>query len=86
MDKEKLLATIRYLKSDFSYVTGCDCPDCMSDKQHIDYATEVLEKIANKQPCDMCGYWENIINKGYNDIKYCTNCGRELEVRDESDN
>jgi predicted transcriptional regulator len=43
-----------------------------------------LDKIEkgkyDKQPCDMCGYWENIVNNGHNDdIKYCTQCGRKLE-------
>ena len=48
------------------------------------YSFKLLQAIKdgefNKEPCDMCGYWENIINNGHNDdIKYCTQCGRKLE-------
>ena len=48
--------------------------------KHNDLVRAINNGTFDKQPCDMCGYWENIINNGHNDdIKYCTQCGRKLE-------
>ena len=72
MDKGKLIRWI-LANSIYTFEYGF-----IIKSESIDNA--MLNGTFDKQPCDMCGYWENIINNGHNDdIKYCTQCGRKLE-------
>ena len=74
MDKDKLIEWMFE-----HYYNDRDGNPCVNNS---DLRYEINNGTFNKEPCDMCGYWENIINNGHNDdIKYCTQCGRKLEVQ-----
>ena len=86
MDKDRLIADMEsHISSLNKAIENAHSFDqewaLNSERKGISGYLDKIEKGKyDKQPCDMCGYWENIVNNGHNDdIKYCTQCGRKLE-------
>jgi hypothetical protein len=73
MDKEKLIKAL----IDFYNIDGMP-NNAYLDDQFEQLCNEIQNGEFDKEPCDLCAYWEHTLKMYPGSVKHCPNCGRHL--------